>query len=79
MAGQLKVTVDREECISCGVCWATCEAVFEESSDDGLTQITAQYRVNDSLAEGLVPADLEDCVRDAADSCPVEVIHVSEA
>jgi len=53
--------------------------VFEESSDDGLTQITAQYRVNDSLAEGLVPADLEDCVRDAADSCPVEVIHVSEA
>jgi len=79
MAGQLKVTLDREECISCGVCWSTCEDVFEESTDDGLTQITAQYRVNGNLAEGLVPNDLESCVRDSADSCPVEVIHVAEA
>lgn len=79
MAGPLKVTVTREDCISCGVCWSTCEAVFEESSDDGLTQITEQYRLNGNLAEGLVPSDLEDCVRDSADSCPVEVIHVAEA
>lgn len=78
MAEKFKVTVDREDCISCGVCWSTCPDVFEESAEDGLTQITEQYWVGGDLAEGIVPGDLEECIKDSADSCPVEVIHVSE-
>jgi ferredoxin len=72
-----KVTIDREGCISCASCWAECPEYFEEG-DDGLSQVVEQYRIDGSLAEGEVLADLEDCVADAADVCPVEVIHVEE-
>lgn len=74
MAG-VKVTLDRDECISCGACWADCPEFFEEG-DDGLSQVVEQYRAGGSLAEGLAPEDLADCVRSAAEGCPVDVIHV---
>ena len=76
MADQLRVTIDRDECILCGACWVDCPEVFEESLDDGLSQIVEQYRVNGDPAIGEVPADLEDCVTEAADGCPVEIIHI---
>ncbi len=70
------ITIDRDECISCGACWSTCPEIYEES-DDGLTQIVSEYQVDGDQAEGEVPEDLEDCAVDGADSCPVEIIHVS--
>jgi len=72
----LKVTIDREECISCGACWADCPEFFEENLDDGFSQVVEEYRTGGNPAEGEAPAELEDCVRDAADGCPVEIIHV---
>lgn len=72
----MKVTVDREECISCGSCYAECPEVFEENPDDLFTEIAEEYRVDDQLGVGEVPDDLEDCVRAGAEVCPVEVIHV---
>ncbi|NLE75710.1 MAG: ferredoxin [Chloroflexi bacterium] len=74
MAG-FKVTIDRDECISCGACWADCPDFFEEG-DDGLCQVLEQYRTDDNVGEGVAPAELEDCVRSAAEGCPVEAIHV---
>lgn len=74
----VKVKIDpRENCISDGVCIALCPDVFEWG-DDGKSQIVAQYRVNDDIAEGNVPDDLKDCVKQAADSCPVQIIHIEE-
>ena len=29
-----------------------------------------------SIAEGNVPADLEGCAVEAADACPVQIIHI---
>ncbi len=72
----MKVTVDRENCIACGACWSDCEEVFEENLEDGLTDIAEKYRVGDDLGVGEVPEDLRDCVQDAADGCPEEIIHV---
>jgi len=72
----LKVTIDREECTSCGVCWDDCPDVFEENSDDGFSQIVEKYRTGDDPGEGEVGSDLEECVKEAADNCPVEIIHV---
>lgn len=71
-----KVTIDRDECISCGACWSACPEVFEENSDDGLTQVVTKYQVGGDPGVGEIPADLVDCANDAADSCPVEIIHV---
>lgn len=71
----IPVTIDRPQCIGCGVCWSTCPEVFEPG-DDGLSQIVEEYRAGDNLDEGEVPNDLETCVTDAADGCPVAIIHV---
>ncbi|MCL4534049.1 MAG: ferredoxin [Bacteroidetes bacterium] len=78
MPRTFKVTIDRDGCISCAACWAACQEMFEENPDDGLNQIVEQYRVDGSLAEGLATEEMEDCVREGADVCPVEVIHVEE-
>lgn len=72
-----RVTIDRDDCISCGVCWTTCPEFFEESADDGYSKVVDQYMSGGNLGEGEAPDDLEQCVQDAADGCPVEIIHVS--
>jgi ferredoxin len=72
----MKVTIERDECISCGACYADCPEVFEENDDDYLSQIVEEYRVDGDPAVGDVPEDLRDCATTAAEGCPVEIIHV---
>lgn len=76
MAGELKVTLERENCISCGNCWTTCPEFFEESPLDGRSQIISKFRTNDHPSEGHAPEEQEECVRSASGECPAEVIHV---
>ena len=75
MADKLRVTIDREGCISCAACWTLCPEFFEENPDDGLSQVVAQYRANGDSAKGDAPEELQDKVRDSADACPTQVIH----
>jgi ferredoxin len=58
------VSVDKAKCIGCGACAAVCEAVFE-MGDDGKAQ------VKKSQEKSKIP-----CVKEAADSCPVDAIKV---
>lgn len=61
----MKAVVDRDGCISCGLCAATCPEVFRMAEDD--------------LAEAYVdpvPSEVEDSAVEAADGCPVSVITV---
>ena len=61
MNERIRVRVDRDECISCGVCWSICPDIFEENPDYGLTQIVETHRVDGDPGTGEVPAGLEDC------------------
>lgn len=61
----MKVTIDRDGCIGCGLCAATCPEVFRISID-GLAEV---YASSEKTA---------DKVREAAENCPVSVIGVSE-
>ena len=76
MSTKQKVTIAREECTSCETCWITCPEFFEQNPTDGWSQIVEKYRVGGNPAEGISPAELEGKVREAADSCPVQIIHV---
>ncbi len=71
-----KVVIDRDGCTSCGECWQNCPDFFERNVDDDLSQVIEKYRKG-NLGEGEAPDYLIDCVTDAADNCPVEVIHVT--
>ena len=76
MSDKFKVRIDRDECISCANCWLTCADFFEENPDDGFSQVVDTYRIGGNIGEGEAPGELAACVRDAADSCPVQIIHI---
>ena len=62
----MKVTIERDGCISCGLCAATCSEFFRMAAD-GLAEVY------------LSPSEkTADEVREAAESCPVSVIKVEE-
>lgn len=60
----MKAIIDRDGCISCGMCVDTCPEVFS-LADDGKAQVHAEITV-----------DMEDKAEEARDSCPVSVISI---
>ena len=62
----MKVKIEEELCIGCGLCVNMADQIFEMQDDKAVV----------ILAE--VPADQEDGVREAIDSCAVEAIIIEE-
>ncbi len=71
-----KVTITREECISCETCWTACPEFFQQNPNDNWSEVTPKYRVGGDPATGEAPADLMAKIKEAADSCPVQIIKV---
>jgi ferredoxin len=61
----MKASIDRDGCISCGLCPATCPEVFR-MADDGKAEVYVEE----------VPKDAEVSAVAAMDGCPVQVITV---
>jgi ferredoxin len=62
----MKVTVDEETCIVCGLCAETCSEVFEVIDD----------KISVKVDE--VPKDVVNTCREAVENCPVEAIQIKE-
>ena len=62
----MKATVDPDLCTACELCVDTCPDVFE--MDDDLAKVIVD----------IIPADSEDCAREAAEDCPAEAITIEE-
>lgn len=62
----MKIVIDREGCIGCGLCATICPDVFR-MADDGLSEVYAEPSQSNA-----------DSAKEAAESCPVEVISVEE-
>jgi ferredoxin len=60
------------------MCWDKCPQYFEQNTDDTFSEVVEKFRIGGDIALGTVPDDLEGCVREAADLCPVEIIHVED-
>jgi ferredoxin len=74
----LKISIERSTCVSCGTCWETCPALFLQNEKDSFSQIVPEYQVTGNLAEGTILPEQEICAREAADLCPVQIIHIVE-
>ena len=72
----VNVTIDRDQCISCESCWTICPEVFEQSPVDSWSQIVATYQSGGDPAAGQIPDALKAKAKEAADACPVAIIHV---
>ena len=59
----MKVTVDEETCIGCGLCADTCPEVFEMNDEK------AHVKVDE------VPDAVADACKEAVENCPVEAIQ----
>ena len=57
--------IDREGCISCGLCAANCPEVFR-MADDGLAEVHVKE----------IPKEEEDAAKEAEEDCPVNVISI---
>ena len=63
----MKVFVDQDLCISCGLCISVCEDVFSWNEDDKAEAIDED-----------VPVELEEDVEEAVETCPTEAIQYQE-
>ncbi|PIV23043.1 MAG: ferredoxin [Deltaproteobacteria bacterium CG_4_8_14_3_um_filter_45_9] len=62
----MRVTVDEETCIGCGLCAETCPEVFEMNDDK------VRVKVDE------VPEDLLESCKEAAENCPAEAIQMED-
>lgn len=60
----MKIEIDRDGCIGCGLCAEICPEVFKIAEDGLSTVIPGANGSDDKVAE-------------AADACPVSVIHLN--
>lgn len=61
----MKASINRDGCISCGLCESTCPQVFH-MADDGLAEVYVDS----------IPESAENAATEAQDNCPVSVITV---
>ncbi|WP_422678828.1 ferredoxin [Clostridium thermosuccinogenes] len=61
----MKASIDREGCIACGLCPATCPEVFR-MAEDGFAEVYVDE----------VPKGAEEAAKEAEAGCPVSVITV---
>ena len=62
----MEAKIEREGCISCGLCVETCPEVFRIADDD-LAEVYSE-----------IEPEWEDSVQEAAENCPVTVIFIEE-
>ena len=60
------VKINEEECTGCEECVEACEAVFEMTEDGELAKVIMD----------VIPPELEDEVKEAAEECPAEAIII---
>lgn len=70
-----ELTLDRINCIGCGACAAICPKRWK-MEDDGKSQIIGGEEIEDGKFSKVIEEDEFSDNQEAANSCPVNVIHL---
>jgi ferredoxin len=76
--GKFRVEIDKNACQGFGACVELCPQFFQLSDVDGKSSIEGSKKVvkeDEVVAETLELDELE-CVRDGAEACPFNAIHI---
>jgi len=71
-----KIKHDRPNCIGCGACVAVCEKFWKMDNKDNLSDIIGGKRLDDGTEELEISEEDLACNKEAAEVCPVNVIHI---
>ncbi len=72
----MKIILEREKCIGCGSCAALCPKYFEMAKDGKSTLRNSKKNPGSENFEAEIKGI--DCAQDAADACPVKIIHIKK-
>lgn len=70
-----KIIHERSKCIGCGVCTAICPKMFEMSEQDGLAVLKNSVEKNGAYELEIKEVD---CIKEAADACPIKIIAIEK-
>ena len=71
-----KIIHEREKCIGCGSCAALCSKYWQ-MAEDGKSKLIGSKQNPETKNYELEVQKIE-CNKEAADACPVEIIHIVE-
>lgn len=69
-----KIIHEREKCIGCGSCVALCPKYWE-MAEDGKAHLLNSIK-NPKTGSDEREVERVECNQEAADACPVEIIHI---
>ncbi|MDD5417729.1 MAG: ferredoxin [Candidatus Nanoarchaeia archaeon] len=74
----MKYTVwqEREKCIGCGACASVCDKFWEMDSD-GKSKLKGSKKKGENFELIIDEKDLS-CNKEAAEKCPVNIIHIKD-
>ncbi len=72
----MKIIHEREKCIGCGACAAVCPKYWE-MAEDGKSRLLGSA-LNPKNNNYELEGSKAGCNQEAADSCPVAIIHIKK-
>jgi len=72
-----KLILERRKCIGCGSCSSICPKYFK-LSDDGKGALKGENITSKDGLEERQLEEIEECVQQAADACPVQCIYIKK-
>lgn len=73
----MKIVHEQEKCIGCGACAGVCPDHFK-MTEKGKAYLKDSELTNEENKEYTLEVEEAGCAKEAADSCPVQCIHVKE-
>lgn len=70
----MKIIHDKSKCIGCGVCAALCPEYFEMKAEKA--HLRKSKTSPGTEIEELTVKNIEDCVKEAINSCPTQSIQI---